>query len=197
MVEKASSADELLLAVKVLFEVIRLSWRNSEDMERCHGYEILAFLLKAKKREFINGELLQVVAEFIGVDSTDPRLSFRVTLLISRESSVTNPLAFRYLCLDFAIWKRGNAETQISHLQMLLSLIEQSRHRLFNLRRLNKMRTFFTSLADFRCGQKDAVCITIRNVFSRHYPHVYCNFPSCRQSKLLNRGCPFVGNLCH
>ena len=57
-----------------------------------------------------------------------------------RESSVTNPLAFRYLCLDFAIWKRGNVETQISHLQMLLSLIEQSRHRLFNLRRLNKMR---------------------------------------------------------
>jgi hypothetical protein len=76
MVEKASSADELFLAVKVLFEVIRLNWRNSEDMERCHGYEILAFLLKTKKREFINRELLQVVAEFIGVDSTDPRLPF-------------------------------------------------------------------------------------------------------------------------
>ena len=60
MVDKASSADELLLAIKVFFEVIRLSWRNSEDMERCHGYEILAFLLKAKKREFINVELLQV-----------------------------------------------------------------------------------------------------------------------------------------
>jgi beige protein homolog 1 len=74
MVEKASSADELFLAVKVLFEVIRLSWRNSEDMERCHGYEILAFLLKAKKRDFITAELLQLVAEFIGVDSTDPRL---------------------------------------------------------------------------------------------------------------------------
>jgi hypothetical protein len=60
-----------------------------------------------------------------------------------RESSVTNPLAFRYLCLDFAIWKRGNTETQVTHLQMILSLIEQSRHRLFNLRRLNKMRTFW------------------------------------------------------
>ena len=61
--------------------------------------------------------------------------------LIGRESSVTNPLAFRYLCLDFAIWKRGNTETQIAHLQMLLALVDQSRHRLFNLRRLNKMRT--------------------------------------------------------
>ena len=82
MVEKASSVNELLLAVKVLFEVIRLSWRNSEDMERCHGYEILAFLLKAKKREFINGELMQAVAEFIGVDSADPKLYFHITLLI-------------------------------------------------------------------------------------------------------------------
>ena len=76
MVEKASSAEELLLAVKVLFEVIRLSWRNSEDMERCHGYEILAFLLKAKKREFINVDLLQVISEFIGVEVEDPRYGF-------------------------------------------------------------------------------------------------------------------------
>jgi hypothetical protein len=58
-----------------------------------------------------------------------------------RENTVTNPLAFRYLLLDFALWKRGTSETQISHLEMLLSLIEDSRHRLFNLRRLNKMRT--------------------------------------------------------
>ena len=73
MVEKASCAEELLLAVKVLFEVIRLSWRNSEDMERCHGYEILAFLLKAKKRDFINVDLLQIISEFIGVEVDDPR----------------------------------------------------------------------------------------------------------------------------
>jgi hypothetical protein len=76
MVEKASSAEELLLAVKVMFEVIRLSWRNSEDMERSHGYEILAFLLKAKKREFINVDLLQVISEFIGVEVEDPRYVF-------------------------------------------------------------------------------------------------------------------------
>ena len=76
----------------------------------------------------------KLISEFIGVDFEDATVNYPCTvLLISRESSVTNPLAFRYLCLDFAIWKRGNAETQISHLQMLLSLIEQSRHRLFNL----------------------------------------------------------------
>jgi hypothetical protein len=73
MVEKSMSPEELLMSVKVLFEVIRLSWRNSEDMERCHGYEILAFLLKGKKKDFISVELLQTVAEFIGVDFDDAR----------------------------------------------------------------------------------------------------------------------------
>jgi hypothetical protein len=73
MVEKANSTEELFIAVKVLFEIIRLSWRNSEDMERCHGYEIMAFLLKAKKREFINVELFRVIAEFIGMDFEDAR----------------------------------------------------------------------------------------------------------------------------
>jgi hypothetical protein len=141
MIEKASSEEELLGAVKVTFEVIRLSWRNSEDMERCHGYEILAFLLKSKKREFITIDLLRIIAEFVGMDFEDARyLLFLVKGVNYSDSSVTNPLAFRYLCLDFAIWKRGNNETQVMHLQLLLSLIEQSRHRLFNLRRLNKMR---------------------------------------------------------
>jgi beige protein homolog 1 len=75
IVEKATSTEELLGAIKVLFEMIRLNWRNSEDMERCHGYEILAHLLKSKKREMINLELLNVIAEFIGVDFDDQRLS--------------------------------------------------------------------------------------------------------------------------
>jgi len=73
IVDKASSTEELLNALKFLFEIIRLSWRNSEDMERCHGYEIIAYLLKAKKREMINIELLHVIADFIGVDFDDQR----------------------------------------------------------------------------------------------------------------------------
>jgi beige protein homolog 1 len=144
MVEKAANPDELLLSVRVLFELVRLNWRNSEDMERCHGYEILAFLLKGKKREFITAEVLGCVGEFIGFDVEDPR-----------ESQVANPLAFRYLLLDFGLWKRGSVETQVAHLQMLLSLVEQSRHRVFNLRRLNKMRT--VPLAEMRLTRGDIV----------------------------------------
>ena len=140
MVEKACSVEECLVAVKVLFETIRLSWRNSEDVERNHGYEILAFLLKAKKPKLINPDLLQAISEFVGMDFDEPRFFLSVVCSDSRESSIINPLAFRYLCLDFAIWKRGSVDVQIAHLQTILSLVEQSRHRQFNLRRLNKMR---------------------------------------------------------
>ena len=61
----------LLKSVKVLCEMIRYSWRNSEDMERCHGYEILAYLLK-QKRELISVELIESLLVFIGKDSIHP-----------------------------------------------------------------------------------------------------------------------------
>ena len=61
----------LLKSVKVLCEMIRYSWRNSEDMERCHGYEILAYLLK-QKRELISVELIESLLIFIGKDSIHP-----------------------------------------------------------------------------------------------------------------------------
>lgn len=91
MIEKASSMEELLGAVKVTFETIRLSWRNSEDMERCHGYEILAFLLKAKKREFITVDLLRIVGEFVGMDFDDVRYThsyFKILIVGTVQSRI-------------------------------------------------------------------------------------------------------------
>lgn len=55
----------------ILFEIIRYSWRNSEDMERCHGYEILAYLLK-QKRELITVELFELLLVFIGKNPHSP-----------------------------------------------------------------------------------------------------------------------------
>jgi len=189
MVEKAGNPTELLLSVRVLFECVRLNWRNSEDMERCHGYEILAFLLKAKKKEFITTDVLGVVGEFIGFDREDPR-----------ESTVTNPLAFRYLCLDFGLWKRGNAETQIAHLQMLLSLLEQSRHRMFNLRRLNKMRTIRTFYEDrvdrSRYCEENVVCVALGDVFERAFALFCHDFKDDCQGELFHGGGSGFGHVC-
>lgn len=54
-----------------MFEIIRYSWRNSEDMERCHGYEILAYLLK-QKRDLITPELIELLLVFIGKNPHSP-----------------------------------------------------------------------------------------------------------------------------
>jgi beige protein homolog 1 len=186
MVEKAATAEEVLDSVRVLFEFIRLSWRNSEDMERCHGYEILAFLLRGKKRELITIEVLNVISEFIGVDFEDVRFIVEDGGNV-RESTVANPLAFRYLCLDFGIWKRANTETQLTHLQILLSLLEQSRHRVFNLRRLNKMRTLPSCQINIRYREENVVCIAIRDVFKGHPPLIYRPPKRTRQVQLFNR----------
>jgi hypothetical protein len=95
MIEKASTTEELLGAVKVTFEVIRLSWRNSEDMERCHGYEILAFLLKAKKREIITTDLLRIIGEFVGMDFDDVRYTHHSFSKMLIAGTVQSPIRWR------------------------------------------------------------------------------------------------------
>lgn len=58
-------------ATAFLLETIRFSWRNSADMERCHGYEILAYILK-QKRDLITLELFELLLIFIGKDPHHP-----------------------------------------------------------------------------------------------------------------------------
>jgi hypothetical protein len=60
--------DALYKTLGILFEAVRCSWRNSEDMERLHGYEILAYLLK-QKRDIINIDHLERLLSFIGKDN--------------------------------------------------------------------------------------------------------------------------------
>ncbi|OAD76681.1 hypothetical protein PHYBLDRAFT_109513, partial [Phycomyces blakesleeanus NRRL 1555(-)] len=61
----------LCKTTSILFEMIRYSWRNSEDMERSRGYEIFAYLLK-QKRDLISPELLELLLVFVGKNSTSP-----------------------------------------------------------------------------------------------------------------------------
>lgn len=58
-------------AVAILCETVRYSWRNSEDMERHHGYEILAYLLK-KRRELLTVDIVEQLLVFIGKDPAYP-----------------------------------------------------------------------------------------------------------------------------
>ena len=66
------TSNALYKTLGILFEAVRCSWRNSEDMERLHGYEILAYLLK-QKRDIIDINHLEMLLNFIGKDTAYPR----------------------------------------------------------------------------------------------------------------------------
>lgn len=73
----------LCKAMRILCETIRYSWRNSEDMERCHGYEVLAYLLK-QKRDLLTVELLELLLIFIGKNTTYPEYVIHCILKVKQ-----------------------------------------------------------------------------------------------------------------
>ncbi|CAG8523942.1 7035_t:CDS:10, partial [Paraglomus brasilianum] len=127
LIERAETTKELYKAVCILIELIRFSWRNSEDMERIHGYEILAYLLR-QKQELLTLEILNVLLVFVGLNPVNPA-----------DSVIINPLAYRYLMLDFELWKNADEVVQKAHLQQFATFIQLSQHHQFNAKRLNKM----------------------------------------------------------
>ncbi|OLL25615.1 Beige 1 [Neolecta irregularis DAH-3] len=127
MVENAETSTEVINAVSMLFKSIKSNWRNSEDIERSHGYEILGRLLQQKK-ECITLELLELVLDFVGLNS-----------IHQEDSIIRNPLAYRFLIVDLEIWKLGDEKVQRSHLDQLVTFGQMSRYHKFNSKRLSKM----------------------------------------------------------
>ncbi|KAI9493852.1 hypothetical protein BDB00DRAFT_938645 [Zychaea mexicana] len=138
LVERSETSEMLFKAVKVLCETIRYSWRNSEDMERCHGYEILAYVLK-QKRELITVDMMEELLMFIGKDPLHPE-----------ESLINNPFAYRYVILNFEVWKKTSVDVQKAHLDQFTLFLRSSKRRHFNLKRLQKFHLVKRMLLAFR-----------------------------------------------
>lgn len=128
LVELAENSKQLYDGVCVVIELIRYSWRNSEDMERIHGYEVLANLLKSKPN-LITVQLQNLIFLFVGLNQSNPN-----------ESVVVNPLAYRFLILDFDVWKKTDLAVQTAHLHQFVTFTHSSRFHRFNAKRLLKMR---------------------------------------------------------
>ncbi|EXJ91061.1 hypothetical protein A1O1_04168 [Capronia coronata CBS 617.96] len=151
LVQRARTTDDIALAIDVLLETVRYSWRNSEVMERDGGYAILAMLLKEKlssptqtngegkagaaiptSRLDKNGLSLRVfksILSFTGYDFEEPS-----------NSVINNPLAYKVLIADSNIWRCGSISVQEMYFDQFLVFAEQSQHKRFNLRRLSRMR---------------------------------------------------------
>lgn len=158
LVESASTVAKLDEALKLLFSSIASSWRNSDDMERMHGYEILAQHLKIRPEGFITAAVLRTILKFIGLE----------------DEVLTNPLAYRFLIVDFGIWAKAQPDARIMHFDQFLVFSTSERHGAFNNRRLTKMncvKKFLMALrqdvpADALSGFISALRILAANNFS-------------------------------
>ncbi|KAI8981098.1 hypothetical protein BDB01DRAFT_724408, partial [Pilobolus umbonatus] len=126
LIERAESHVALCKASAILFEIIRYSWRNSKDMERIHGYDIFAYLLK-QKRELITVDLLNLILVFIGKNSEHPN-----------ESVINNPVVYRDVILNFGLWKNTSHDVQKLHLDQFILFLNTSKMREFNIKQISR-----------------------------------------------------------
>ncbi len=152
LVQRARTTEDVALAVDILLETVRYSWRNSEVMERDGGYAILAMLLKEKfslpthsngdsakvgwaiptsrldRTGMSRGVLLSILA-FTGYNSED-----------LTKSVINNPLAYKVLVADTSLWRCGPLPVQQLYFDQFLVFAEQAENKRFNLKRLTRMR---------------------------------------------------------
>ena len=147
LVAGARSTEDVACAVQILLESVRHNWRNSEIMEREHGYSVLASLLKAKlgfgeggrelvavptpslSRDALTLQLLKSILAFLGLDFDHPE-----------KSIINNPLAYRILLVDCVVWRAASNEVQELYFSQYAEFCRKSKDYRFNLRRLTRMR---------------------------------------------------------
>ncbi|KAG2033253.1 hypothetical protein BDR03DRAFT_935719 [Suillus americanus] len=128
LVALAQTPHELSRALSVFSDCLRNSWQNSDDMERLHGYDVLASTLRARSH-LINMTSFETLFEFLGLNFRSPDLS-----------TVVNTIAYRAVALDFELWSKTSADIQRAHLEHFAFLLRASRYRNFTIKmRLSKL----------------------------------------------------------
>jgi hypothetical protein len=59
---------------------------------------------------------------------------FSLSLQPSSHSTITNPVAYRFIALDFELWSRTRGEIQRVHLEHFIDLTVSSRYKNFNVK---------------------------------------------------------------
>ena len=153
LVHAAKTTEDVALSVKILFQTVQKSWRNSEAMERDQGYAILATIIREKlglshlasslgstkssiavstqsmDRSQLAMSLLRLVLEFVGYDFSKPQ-----------HSIINNPLAYRVLLMDTDVWRQADRPVQELYFHQFVTFGVESQNHRFNARRLVRMR---------------------------------------------------------
>ncbi|KAL2918165.1 Beige protein-like 1 [Polyrhizophydium stewartii] len=126
LIEISTTSEALYQSVSVLVESLEHSWRNEAEMEKCHFFEILSYLIKGK-RDLVTIAIMDVLLILVGR-----------TLEHSDNATLKNHHAMRHLFLDIELW-RTSPELQRYYLTQMTDFIVHSSNRDQNIQKLNKM----------------------------------------------------------
>ena len=152
LLEEAYSHEAIIRALKILFQSVRDSWRNSEAMERENGFGVLSTLLSSKltlgptkipsagepvdkskanevDEDKLPLEILKLVLWFVGFREDKPE-----------DSVINNPLAYRVLLVDSDIWRSTGPSVQFLYYKQFTIFGVSSKYHRFNAKRLSRMR---------------------------------------------------------
>ncbi|CAL1540511.1 unnamed protein product, partial [Lymnaea stagnalis] len=114
LIAMAKDVESLYAAVKALVCVVRSNNSSKWDMDRIHGYQLLAMLYK-KKRHLLNSHILHLTFSLVG------------TLDSGRETSIIpNITAFQDLLCDLEIWHEAPGDLQRSLYEHFYELLTDS-----------------------------------------------------------------------
>lgn len=150
LIQTSDTRESIVRSVQILLESVTGSWRNSEAMERDNGYAILAALIReklgigtailweeketntpvlsAEERDKLSFELLSTILGFVGYNHRNPA-----------ESLMNNPFAYRFLLLDFDIWRKTAMITQKLYYKQFVTFVVHSKFHQFNTMRLSRL----------------------------------------------------------
>ncbi|CDZ97004.1 Lysosomal trafficking regulator LYST and related BEACH and WD40 repeat proteins [Phaffia rhodozyma] len=123
MIELSKTSDQLFNSISICLGSVVEHWRNSEDMEKSHGYEIMARLLQPKMASLMTIETQRVIFQCFGIDFDKPETS-----------TINNSTGYRFLILNFELWAKASVDVQLVHLAHFRDLVRTSRFRRFNIR---------------------------------------------------------------
>lgn len=126
-IEKLQTPELLLKGISILVESIRFNWRNTEDMEKEHLYEAFANILRDRV-ELLTPEAVEQLLVLVGKLPNLPT-----------EAVLSNTMAYRFLFLDFELWRKASRDIQKLVLSQFQDFTVRSRKRVFNAKRLGKL----------------------------------------------------------
>ena len=128
LVAMATDVESLYAAVKTLVCIVKCNSNVHHEMERCHGYQTLAYLLKRHKH-LVNNHILHLILTLVG--TSDSSRDYPTT--------ATNSLAFRDLLADLDVWCDTPDDLQKSLFELLFQLSTDSPDAKSNIRCMREL----------------------------------------------------------